>query len=651
MLESLHNTMVSRDYFDNIIRAMLDTLIVVDRDLRIQAVNPPTCELLAYTEEELVGKPVGIIFAEQEEEIYSVFQFFREPENPGALRTQDTIRNRELTYKTKDGRLIPMLFNASVIRNKTGNIIGVVAGAKDITYLKVAEAELEREKNFSENIIATIPDCVLVVDKDLRIKKANRSFHETFYTDPAEVIGSRMTEILLDRQGRLITELKKLFETRDMADGSKLYYQPPILFAYPVGVIKSQSTESSGGLNGLVFNVTLRGIWSAEEALVLFSDVTEREKLAKEVRKTKNFLENLVQSSPNGIIATDEHGIITFSNEVAKNILGQDIIGTHVSNYYLGGIEEAKKIMRLLTERRRIYDYELQFVSKGATIDVRLSASLMADESGEVIGTLGIFRDVTEKKKIEQEMFQAEKLASIGRLVAEVCHEVLNPVNIISMGAQLISKKKDLPSDIHQMTDMIMEQVDRIKRIMERLLASSRKKEPEKQACSIQEVLENTLGLYEHQMALDNIKVIRDFPPDLPQIEIDKNQLMQVFTNLIANARDAMSTCAEGAAGRPGGGTLTISIRLTAGKWPDTGSPFMEISFKDTGCGISEKDLNKIFDPFFTTKEEGKGTGLGLSICHAIVEAHGGTIRVASTPGKGSTFTIRLPVNLDKDDV
>ena len=284
--------MLFRDYFDNIIQTMIDTLIVVDRDLIIQAVNPPTCELLGYTEEELVGKPVGIIFAKQEE-IYGVFQFFREPENAGALCTQDTIRNRELTYRTKDGRLIPMLFNASVIRDKTGNITGVMAGAKDITDLKVADAELEREKNFSENIIATIPDCLLVVDKNLRIKKANRSFYETFYTDRAEVIGSRITEILLDRQGRLITELKKLFESKDLADGSKLYYQPPVLFAYPVGVIKNQSTESPRELNGPVFNVTLRGMRSAEEALVLFSDVTEREKLAREVRNAKNFLENL----------------------------------------------------------------------------------------------------------------------------------------------------------------------------------------------------------------------------------------------------------------------------------------------------------------------------------------------------------------------
>ncbi|MCL0087962.1 PAS domain S-box protein [Dehalococcoidia bacterium] len=190
----------SKAYTESIIQSFSDTLIVVDAEARIQTVNPATCRLLGYTEEEIIGQPVAIIF--EEEEVHRVFQFFREPEKAEAPRRQDAIRNRQLTYKTKDGRLIPMLFNASVLTDEGGSVTGVVAVAKDITELKLAAAEIRREKVFSQNIVATVPDSLLVLDKDLRIKSANRTFYETFQTEPEKVIGSSITDILGDEDGK-----------------------------------------------------------------------------------------------------------------------------------------------------------------------------------------------------------------------------------------------------------------------------------------------------------------------------------------------------------------------------------------------------------------------------------------------------------------
>ena len=136
----------SKAYTESIIQNFLDTLIVVDTEAKIKTVNPATCDLLGYTEEELLGKPITIVFAE--EEVRRFFQFFREPEKVEDLRVQDTIRNRELTYKTKDGRLIPMLFNASILFDDMGNVTSVVAGAKDITDIKRAELAIKKERNF-----------------------------------------------------------------------------------------------------------------------------------------------------------------------------------------------------------------------------------------------------------------------------------------------------------------------------------------------------------------------------------------------------------------------------------------------------------------------------------------------------------------------
>ena len=259
----------SKAYTESIIQNFLDTLIVVDAEAKIQTVNPATCYLLDYTKEELIGQPVSIIFAEEEEEVHRVFQFFREPEKTESLRPQDTIRNRELTYKTKDGRLIPMSFNASVLTDEAGNVTGVVAGAKDITEQKLAETEIKKEKRFSENIVATVPDSLLVVDKDLWIKSANRTFYETFQIVPEKTIGTRITDILGDEDGRLSTELTKLFGTEDMLENLELHYQ-------------------SENLGERIFNITVRGILveEEEEELIVLQDITKK----KEIDRMKSEL-------------------------------------------------------------------------------------------------------------------------------------------------------------------------------------------------------------------------------------------------------------------------------------------------------------------------------------------------------------------------
>ena len=277
-------------YTESIIRNFLDTLIVVDTEAKIKTVNPATCNLLGYTEEVLLGQPITIFFAEEEEEeVRRFFQFFREPEKVENLRTQDTVRNRELNYKTKDGRLIPMLFNASVLFDEMGKITGVVAGAKDITDIKRAEAVIRREKNFSENIVATVPDSLLVIDKDLRIKSANRTFYETFRTEPEKVMGSFITDILGDEDGRLNTELIRLFGTGDMLENFELHYQLEKL-----GLPRESNFRTSQGER--IFNITARGIIIAEEEeeeeeLIVLQDITERKKAEETLRRFNEELE------------------------------------------------------------------------------------------------------------------------------------------------------------------------------------------------------------------------------------------------------------------------------------------------------------------------------------------------------------------------
>ncbi|HBR10505.1 TPA: hypothetical protein DD712_04590 [Candidatus Acetothermia bacterium] len=293
----------SKAYTESIIQNFSDTLIVVDAEARIQTVNPATCHLLGYTEEEVIGQPVGIIF---EEEVHRVFQFFREPEKAEAPRRQDAIRNRQLTYKTKDGRLIPMLFNASVLTDEGGSVTGVVAVAKDITELKLAAAEIRREKVFSQNIVATVPDSLLVLDKDLRIKSANRTFYETFQTEPEKVIGSRITDILGDEDGRLSAELTRLFGTEDMLENLELLYQSEIL-------------------GERIFNVTARGMLVAEEEeeeLVVLQDITQRKRGEEALRESEEKYRSLVESTEDSIYLVDRDCRYLFMNNKHLSRIG-----------------------------------------------------------------------------------------------------------------------------------------------------------------------------------------------------------------------------------------------------------------------------------------------------------------------------------------
>ncbi len=302
MVENLQNTMVSRDYFDNIIKSMIDTLIVVDAEAKIATVNPATCHLLGYREEELLGQPVSIIFAEEEEEeVRRVFQFFREPEKAEALDPQDTVRNRELTYKAKDGRLIPMSFNASILTDEAGNVTAVVAGAKDITDIKAAEAGIRRERNFSQNIITTIPDSLLVLDKDLRIKSVNLSFYNVFGLEPEKVIGARITDILGDEDRRLTARLTGVFGSEKMLEDFELRYQPVCVPACAGDThADTQGTGRSEKLGERVFNIRARNIIIAEEEeeeeeLVVIRDVTDWRRAEEKLKEYSQRLEEMVE--------------------------------------------------------------------------------------------------------------------------------------------------------------------------------------------------------------------------------------------------------------------------------------------------------------------------------------------------------------------
>jgi two-component system NtrC family sensor kinase len=273
----------------------------------------------------------------------------------------------------------------------------------------------------------------------------------------------------------------------------------------------------------------------------------------------------------------------------------------------------------------------------GEEIEGNLSASIIYDENGTEIATVGIFVDLRDRLAMErklhrtqEQLLQSEKLAAMGRLTSQIAHELNNPLYGIMNTLELM--KTEIPPDNRRrkLLDMSLSETMRLAEMLRKMLSFSKPDQEEKTLVDMNTLVEEILLLYEKQLFENTIKLSKSFTEDPGLVLASKNQLRQVLLNMLSNAMDAM----------PDGGTLTINT--------EADKENVRIVFSDTGIGIKEENLNKIFDAFYTTKDSVKGVGLGLSVCYGFIKDHGGDIKVESKPGVGTTFTIILPKSKDE---
>jgi two-component system NtrC family sensor kinase len=356
---------------------------------------------------------------------------------------------------------------------------------------------------------------------------------------------------------------------------------------------------------------------------------------ALELERMKAYTENIIESINVAILALDPGGRITSCNRAfeilydttrfqimdspVEKLLQEDVIASiqRVAGKEGWDISTPASIFKLGLENRR-----------GKRLIVNLSLIPIQDPAVGNSGALIVMDDISEKVHLEDQLLQAEKLTSIGLLAAGIAHEVNTPIAGISSYTQMLLKETPETDRRKKILEKIEKQTFRAADIVNGLLNFSRLNSSEFGDLDINQLIEDSLALLNHQMELNNIKVELRYDHSLPPVYGNMGKLQQVFVNLFLNARDAM----------PSGGELAIETGMQ--------ESMVVIDVSDTGNGIPEQNIRRIFDPFFTTKSIGKGTGLGLAVTYGIVQEHGGGIFVDSDSGRGTHFRIKLPTRL-----
>ena len=371
-------------------------------------------------------------------------------------------------------------------------------------------------------------------------------------------------------------------------------------------------------------------------------DQSNRKVLEYKMKKAHDFLDNIITCSPDAIMAADLKGNIILWNKGAEEIFkykSEEVIGKkNIKGVYSEGF--ALDVMRMMRSKDnggkgKLKSFPLTARTKtGIVVEGNLSASILYNEEGKEIATVGIFVDLGARLKMErklsdtrQQLLHSEKLAAMGRLTSQVAHELNNPLFGIMNTLELMKTEISPQNRRRKLLDMSLSEIVRLADMLKKMLSFSRPDQEEKSNIEVNTVLEELILLYEKRLQENNIKLKASFMTNSGMVCASKNQLRQVFINIISNAMDAMQD----------GGSLTIKTDIISDK--------VMIYISDTGVGIKEEFKEKVFDSFFTTKtESAKGVGLGLSVCYGFIKDHKGDIKIESEHGKGTKFIISLPI-------
>lgn len=436
--------------------------------------------------------------------------------------------------------------------------------------------------------------------------------------------------------GHLLKQIFLLSNRRDLWAAIQPFSGAINTFTFIVVASVTLFFERSWTIYGTILK-DRQALQKAHEELLYLNQHLEHEveKRTEALAISEQKYRRIFEVSKDMIIVTRKDGRILNLNPAGKRMVDvgsvddDETISTQSFQDFLSGPNDWAAISRQIENRGFVSSEEFDLVLKsGKRRRVLLSGSLANSPTadGETIHFL--IKDIEQRRQMQKQMAQADKLASIGELSSGIAHEINNPLGIILGYTQLLLRSENRDSDRFNDLKTIEKHVQSCKAIVENLLNFARTSSPEKDMLNIHTVIDDVIGFMRHHSNLENIHIQTVFDDGIPPVLMDEKKIKQVLINLLMNAIHAVERK----------GTIKITTR------PNPSANRVMVEVADNGHGIQEDDLQRIFDPFFTTKPTGEGTGLGLSVSYGIIRGHGGNITVKSDPGQGAAFTFTLPI-------
>ncbi len=604
------------------LKSIGDGVISTDRKGVVSFVNPVAEVLTGWSHEEAVGKYLQEVFCcHNQGDSSSCKELARAVIQEGASISLPA----HSFLLARDGKKVPIEAKATPIRDEKGTISGLVLVFNDISRRLQMEDDLRRSEKLLRSVFDAIPDLFSIIDKDHRIVLAN--WHGGYEYVPESIRASHPY-------------------CHQAYYGSDTVCEP----CHTVEVFRTGQPVSLEKFNPHIGYVEVRAFPIFDEAgnVILVAehihDITARKATQEALAGEKERLAVTLRSIGDGVVTTDMSGNVVLLNKVAENLIGwsqAEAAGKHLDEIFTIINEKTRQkaentVTRVLKTGciGELANHTVLVSRDGKEHIIADSAAPIRDKESRIVGAVLVFRDITEKRKMEEELLKAQKLESIGILAGGIAHDFNNLLTAILGNISLSKMYVSAGDKVHQKLTEAEKASLRARDLTQQLLTFSRGGAPVKKTSSIAEIIRDSTAF-----SLSGSKVTCTFtiPDDLWLVEVDEGQISQVINNIILNAEQAM----------PAGGVIEVACRnVQVGAddhLPLQDGRYILLTISDQGEGIPEEALPQIFDPYFTTKDRGKG--LGLSTVYSIVQNHDGHIAVSSKPGFGTTFFIYLPVS------
>ncbi len=617
------------------INSLSDPIMVIEDGCRIAMVNDALLALQCDVRENVVGQPCFKVLHHQD-----IPCQMSHGECP-YLEVFESGKPLKVTHRhfTKQNTEIVVELTASPLRNGNGRVDRVLEVMRDVTQERRLQEENRQSLEFLASVLEGIGEGVVVVDREYRILSANKGYLHQVDRDRSGIIGRHCYEVSHHFDSHCMNNghdcpVRRVYETGQPAwtmhvhldhHDEKVYVECQ---AYPI-------KDSSG---------------QVIRAIETLNDVTGRVRLEHQVKESEEKYRDLYDNAPDGHYSLDGSGTIMEANRTFLNMLdyGREEVLRKMNIDALLSKDSVHVCHRIFPEFKRIgniHNLELTMIRKdGTLLPVAMSASAVCDANGDFVMSRSVIRDISEKKaadeekrKLQEQLFQAQKLEALGTLAGGIAHDFNNLLASI-MGYASLAKVDLRPGDpVYKHVDIIETASVRASELTQQLLAFAKGGKYDAGPNDVNGIVREVATLLSRTIDKNitlELKCARDLRPAI----CDAGQIQQAILNICLNARDAM----------PQGGTLTIETENVTLELDDVKTlvdiapgKYVRISISDTGMGMDRETREHIFEPFFTTKE--RGTGLGLSLAYGTVKKHNGYIQIYSEPGQGSTFRVNLP--------